>query len=91
METLNSGGPPEKWAASQCLAIAGYDADVVVKELFNSINSPDVIKHSKAMNLLTRLSKQSVRVNYSTIKGVSIISNLLNYQDNPDSSLGLFP
>jgi len=65
LETLSNGGPPEKWAAAQCLAYSGCSADAVVKELFENINTPDVIKHSKATMLLSRLSKQSNTVQYT--------------------------
>lgn len=58
--TLTNGGPPEKWAAAQCLAYAGCDADAVVTELISNINLADLVKHSKAVKLLSRLSKQSV-------------------------------
>ena len=61
LETLTSGGPPEKWAAAQCLSYSGCDADMVVNELISNINSTDLVKHSKAVKLLGRLSKQSVR------------------------------
>lgn len=65
LETVASGGPPEKWAAAQCLAYSGCDADVVVNEIINNINSTDLVKHSKAVKMLSRLSLQSTTVQFT--------------------------
>ncbi|XP_065071810.1 uncharacterized protein LOC135696366 [Rhopilema esculentum] len=64
LETLDSGGAPEKWAAAQCLAYASVDDDAVINELIKHINSADLVKHSKSVKLLGRLSKESNRVQF---------------------------
>eukprot|EP00794_Sanderia_malayensis_P005463 gene5463-6146_t len=64
MDALQNGGAPEKWAAAQCLAYSDCDSKIVIQELISHVNSSDIIKHSRSVKLLAKLSKISTNVLY---------------------------
>jgi len=57
---MEHGGPPEKWAATQCLALSGVITDKVIVELVNHLHTDDAVRTEKAGTLLAQLSQQSV-------------------------------
>ena len=58
---MEYGGPPEKWAATQCLALSGVVTDKIIVELINQLHADNAVRTEKAGNLLAQLSQQSVR------------------------------
>ncbi len=57
---MEHGGPPEKWAATQCLALSGVITDKVIVELVNHLHADNAVRTEKAGTLLAKLSQQSV-------------------------------
>ena len=57
---MDHGGPPEKWAATQCLALSGVITDKVIVELVNHLHADNAVRTEKAGTLLAQLSQQSV-------------------------------
>ena len=57
---MEHGGPPEKWAATQCLALSGVITDKVIVELVSQLHADNAVRTEKAGTLLARLSHQSV-------------------------------
>ncbi|KAL9983640.1 hypothetical protein ACROYT_G005843 [Oculina patagonica] len=68
---MEHGGPPEKWAATQCLALSGVITDKVIVELVNHLHADNAVRTEKAGTLLAKLSQQSDVVQ-------SLIAELLN-------------
>ena len=57
---MEHGGPPEKWAATQCLALSGVITDKIIVELVNHLHADNAVRTEKAGTLLAQLSQQSV-------------------------------
>ena len=57
---MEHGGPPEKWAATQCLALSGVITDKIIVELVNHLHADNAVRTEKAGTLLAKLSQQSV-------------------------------
>lgn len=57
---MEHGGPPEKWVATQCLALSGVITDKVIGELVNHLHADNAVRTEKAGTLLAKLSQQSV-------------------------------
>lgn len=57
---MEHGGPPEKWVATQCLALSGVITDKVIGELVNHLHADNAVRTEKAGTLLAQLSQQSV-------------------------------
>ena len=57
---MEQGGPPEKWAATQCLALSGVITDKIIVELVNHLHADNAVRTEKAGTLLAELSQQSV-------------------------------
>lgn len=68
---MEHGGPPEKWAATQCLALSGVITDKVIVELVSQLHADNAVRTEKAGTLLARLSHQSDIVQ-------TLIAELLN-------------
>ncbi|XP_031556052.1 HEAT repeat-containing protein 4-like [Actinia tenebrosa] len=69
--SIEHGGPPEKWAATQCLALAGIVCDQVINELVRQLHSDNSVRAVEAGGLLAELSRLSGIVQ-------SLIAELLN-------------
>ena len=57
---MEQGGPPEKWAATQCLAMSGVVTDKIIVELVNHLHADNAVRTEKAGTLLAQLSQKSV-------------------------------
>lgn len=57
---MEQGGPPEKWAATQCLAMSGVITDKIIVELVNHLHADNAVRTEKAGTLLAQLSQKSV-------------------------------
>ena len=57
---MEQGGPPEKWAATQCLAMSGVITDKIIVELVNHLHADNGVRTEKAGTLLAQLSQKSV-------------------------------
>ena len=57
---MDCGGPPEKWAATQCLALSGIITDKIIVELVNQLHADNAVRTEKAGSLLAELSQHSV-------------------------------
>ncbi|XP_032221893.2 HEAT repeat-containing protein 4 isoform X1 [Nematostella vectensis] len=68
---IEHGGGPEKWAATQCLAMAGTVCDRVINELVRQLHSDNSVRTIEAGALLAELSQYSGIVH-------SLIAELLN-------------
>ncbi|KAK2572497.1 HEAT repeat-containing protein 4 [Acropora cervicornis] len=68
---MEYGGPPEKWAATQCLALSGVVTDKIIVELISQLHADNAVRTEKAGNLLAQLSQQSDVVQ-------TLIAELLN-------------
>lgn len=62
--SIEHGGPPEKWAATQCLALAGTVCDQVINELVRQLHSDNSVRAVEAGGLLAELSRLSVSNHY---------------------------
>ena len=69
---MEHGGPPEKWAATQCLALSGVITDKIIVELVNHLHADNAVRTEKAGTLLAKLSQQSV--SFQSIIGVKTFS-----------------
>ena len=58
---MEHGGSPEKWAATQCLAMCDVITDSIISELVSQLQSDTAIRAEKAGVLLADLSQHSVR------------------------------
>lgn len=59
---IEHGGPPEKWAATQCLSLANTICDQVINELVRQLHSDNSVRAVEAGGLLAELSRHSVSI-----------------------------
>jgi len=57
---IEHGGPPEKWAATQCLSLSNTICDQVINELVRQLHSDNSVRAVEAGGLLAELSRHSV-------------------------------
>ena len=71
---MEHGGPPEKWAATQCLALSGVITDKVIVELVNHLHADNAVRTEKAGTLLAKLSQQSVSFSNMILNNVGEVT-----------------
>lgn len=74
---MEYGGPPEKWAATQCLALSGVITYKIIVELISQLHADNAVRTEKAGNLLAQLSQQSVRRSHLSYTAINVCIQLV--------------
>ena len=69
---MEHGGAPEKWAATQCLALSGIISDKIIVELVHHLHADNAVRSEKACTLLAQLSQHTVSYDLAGKVGVGV-------------------